>query len=72
MTDAGCLCPPCLKAEIENIIAIAGLCATCRSSKRLTTKTGSAIYLCRLSKADARFAKFPRLPIASCEGYTSA
>ncbi|MEK7857518.1 MAG: cysteine-rich CWC family protein [Elusimicrobiota bacterium] len=69
LSDAGCLCPSCLKAEIESIIAAAGLCASCRKSKRLTTKTGSAIYRCALAETDPKFTKFPRLPMADCPGY---
>jgi hypothetical protein len=30
---------------------------------------GSVFYLCQLSANDARFAKYPRLPVLQCEGY---
>jgi hypothetical protein len=30
---------------------------------------GSVFYLCQLSASDARFAKYPRLPVLECAGY---
>jgi len=30
---------------------------------------GSAFYLCGLSATDARFPKYPRLPVLRCAGY---
>jgi len=30
---------------------------------------GSAFYLCRLAERDARFSKYPRLPVLTCAGY---
>jgi hypothetical protein len=32
---------------------------------------GSTFYLCRRAEADARFAKYPRLPVLRCAGYES-
>jgi hypothetical protein len=47
----------------------AGLCATCLHVRRIEAPHGSVFYLCDLSFADARFPKYPRLPVVSCEGF---
>ncbi|MDZ7344121.1 MAG: hypothetical protein ONA90_06365 [candidate division KSB1 bacterium] len=46
-----------------------GLCATCQNAERLSNRRGSIFYLCTLWEKDARFAKYPRLPVTACEGY---
>jgi hypothetical protein len=45
-----------------------GLCATCRHAQIIETKH-SVFWLCRLSRVDPRFAKYPRLPVLRCSGY---
>jgi len=47
----------------------AGLCATCLHVRRITSDRGSVFYLCKLSAVDARFPKYPRLPVLQCDGY---
>jgi len=37
--------------------------------RRIVSDRGSVFYLCELAKIDARFAKYPRLPVLSCFGY---
>jgi hypothetical protein len=49
-----------------------GLCADCQHSRRMTSDRGSVFWLCELSKADARFAKYPRLPVWACAGFERA
>ena len=49
--------------------ATAGLCADCAHAKKLRTKIDATIYLCGLAAVDARFPKFPRLPVHACAGY---
>ena len=46
-----------------------GLCHTCIHQRRIQTSKGSVFYLCTLSERDARFAKYPHLPMAHCVGY---
>jgi hypothetical protein len=46
-----------------------GLCATCAHARRVETTRGTAYWMCELSKSDPRFPKYPRLPVARCEGY---
>ena len=46
-----------------------GLCATCRHARRVTSDRGSVFLLCDLSRTDARFPRYPPLPVQRCEGY---
>ena len=48
-----------------------GLCADCRFMRRIESDRGSIFYLCELSAKDARFPKYPRLPVRQCAGYES-
>jgi hypothetical protein len=47
----------------------AGLCDSCRHQKIVTSKKGSSFSMCERSRSDARFPKYPRLPVLSCPGY---
>jgi len=47
----------------------AGLCAHCFHSRRIESAHGSVFILCELSLTDPNFAKYPRLPILTCDGY---
>jgi hypothetical protein len=49
----------------------AGLCADCRFMRRIESDRESIFYLCELSATDARFPKYPRLPVRQCAGYAS-
>lgn len=46
-----------------------GLCATCDHSRVVESARGSRFWMCRLSETDARFRKYPALPVVCCEGY---
>ena len=46
-----------------------GLCETCRHCRRIVSDRSSIFYLCRLHFSDARFPKYPRLPVLACAGY---
>jgi hypothetical protein len=46
-----------------------GLCGTCRHARVTRNRRGSAFYLCRRSETDARFRKYPPLPMLECFGY---
>jgi hypothetical protein len=46
-----------------------GLCVQCRHAEVLRNARGSVFYLCQLSRTDARFPKYPRLPVLICEGH---
>jgi hypothetical protein len=48
---------------------IFGLCETCRYAKIVRSDRGSTFLRCLLSDHDARFPKYPRLPVVKCDGY---
>jgi hypothetical protein len=45
-----------------------GLCASC-SQARVVRGAGSVFWLCERSRTDARFPRYPRLPVRRCPGY---
>jgi hypothetical protein len=47
-----------------------GLCEDCVHARRIASAKGSQFVLCELSLSDSRFAKYPRLPVLTCSGYT--
>jgi hypothetical protein len=46
-----------------------GLCGTCRHSRIVETRRGSTFRLCERSATDARFPRYPSLPVLACVGY---
>ena len=46
-----------------------GLCARCTHERIVETTRGSTFTLCELSSTDARFPKYPRLPVLACDGF---
>ena len=65
VTDAGCLCPKCLKAEVTRRV---GDCLDCTHAKTLKTKTGSAIFQCGRAEKEPTYARYPALPLRNCPG----
>ena len=49
-----------------------GLCSVCAHSRVTGNRRGSIFWLCRLSAEDARFRRYPRLPVARCTGFEHA
>ena len=47
----------------------AGLCDRCVHQRLVGNTRGSVFSLCEKSKEDARFPKYPRLPVAACDGF---
>jgi hypothetical protein len=47
----------------------AGLCARCRHRRTVTSGKRSTFVLCRRAESDARFRKYPMLPVLSCAGF---
>lgn len=47
----------------------AGLCAACAHARTITSARGSAFVLCGRSATDARYPKYPRLPVERCAGH---
>ena len=46
-----------------------GLCAICVNVRVIESGKGSRFYLCKLSSVDARFPRYPRLPVLECAGF---
>jgi hypothetical protein len=46
-----------------------GLCRTCVHAHIVHTPR-SEFWRCRLSEVDARFARYPRLPVLACQGWS--
>jgi hypothetical protein len=47
----------------------AGLCPLCMQSKEIVNDRGSVFLQCQLAFSDARFPKYPRLPVLECDGF---
>ena len=48
-----------------------GLCASCVHARIVETPKQSTFLLCGLSFTDARFPKYPRLPVLVCDGHAA-
>jgi len=46
-----------------------GLCADCAHHRVTGNRRGSRFHLCERSKDDARFPRYPVLPVLRCSGY---
>lgn len=46
-----------------------GLCSSCRHAGLIESAKGSQFLLCKLSRSDPDFPKYPRLPVLACRGY---
>jgi hypothetical protein len=46
-----------------------GLCGVCVHARVIVSGKGSRFYMCGLSSVDARFPKYPRLPVLECAGF---
>jgi hypothetical protein len=47
----------------------AGLCDSCEHQQLVANTRGSTFSLCRLSREDARYPRYPRIPVTECGGY---
>ncbi len=45
-----------------------GLCSSCRHAHAIET-TRSVFWRCRMSETDARFPRYPALPVVACAGH---
>lgn len=50
----------------------AGLCDTCLHCKKSGSARGSVFHRCLRHDSDARYAKYPRLPVVRCSGHEVA
>src|SRR6266571_2112670 len=49
-----------------------GLCFTCRWMRSTANRRGSVFFRCARAENDARFVRYPPLPVHSCPGYEEA
>ncbi len=50
-----------------------GLCQTCAYAREITSAKGSRFLYClraEQAETDRRYARYPRLPVLECPGYT--
>jgi hypothetical protein len=47
----------------------AGLCESCRHQQLVRTTRGSEFSLCRRSRTDPAYPKYPPLPVVRCAGH---
>jgi len=47
----------------------AGLCGSCLHAVLRPTRRDTVYLRCALAGTDARYAKYPRLPVVRCDGY---
>ena len=47
----------------------AGLCATCQHQQIVRNTRGSSFSLCRRSKTEPEYPRYPRLPVVECRGW---
>jgi hypothetical protein len=47
-----------------------GLCGTCQNARIVRSDRGSVFHRCLLAHKDGRFAKYPRLPVVRCVGWS--
>ena len=45
------------------------MCGRCRNARVIASDRGSRFLLCELSRTDARFPRYPRLPVLACGGF---
>ena len=46
-----------------------GLCDSCRHQQVVRNTRGSSFSLCRRSREDTRYPRYPRLPVLRCGGH---
>lgn len=49
--------------------ASVGLCFTCRWKRAIVNRRASVFFRCARAEDDARFVRYPPLPVRSCPGY---
>lgn len=58
--------------ELDARVRTAGLCASCACVRLIESARGSTFFLCARSTEDARYVKYPRLPVLMCPGFVRA
>ncbi len=47
----------------------AGLCDSCRHQTLVPNTRGSVFSLCRRSRTDRAYPRYPRIPVSACPGH---
>jgi hypothetical protein len=55
--------------RLSHVRQSAGLCGSCRHAVLRPTRRGTFYLRCALAATDARYPKYPRLPVIRCDGY---
>jgi hypothetical protein len=55
--------------RVAEVRAGAGLCGRCAHALIRPTRRGTVYLRCALAASDARFDKYPRLPVVRCAGH---
>jgi hypothetical protein len=53
----------------QSLPSRAGLCDTCAHQQLVRNTRGSTFSLCRRSRDDPAYPRYPRLPVLACPGY---
>jgi hypothetical protein len=48
-----------------------GLCSSCRFMLEQVTKRGTVFFRCARADEDARFNRYPTIPVLRCDGFES-
>ena len=56
-------------AKSDEHLTAVGLCGDCRFMRLIKSDRGSTFFMCERSATDARYPKYPRLPVLHCAGY---
>src|SRR6266568_7627414 len=49
-----------------------GLCFTCRWMRSTSNRRGSVFFRCSRAEDDARYVRYPPLPVQACQGFEEA
>ncbi len=49
-----------------------GLCSVCQHGRQIVSARGSMFWLCDRAATDARYRKYPPLPVGRCAGFEAA
>jgi hypothetical protein len=55
--------------EVRDRETEVGLCAACRFGHPQPTARGAVFWRCRRAERDARFRRYPPLPVRECAGF---
>ena len=58
-----------MPANASDLGGRAGLCDSCTHQQLVHTTRGSSFSLCRRSREDPAYPRYPRLPVLSCPGH---